>query len=54
MDVMFTTHPEDGPGKYYMVVASEEEWRDIIHAVTYMARNDVSEKMVAELHGWGI
>jgi hypothetical protein len=58
MDVMFTTHPKDGPGKFYMVVASAEEWRDVLDFMKaspdWPPVHTSPIEMMAGLEGWGI
>ena len=58
MDVMFTTHPSDGPGKYYMAVATAEEWEEILkdlgHPHVTIGNSQATDKLIAELEGWGI
>ncbi len=58
MDVMFTTHPKDGPGKYYVVVASAEEWtkvrEDLLELQYRTGLHPDSEKLIAGLESWGI
>jgi len=36
------------------VIATKEEWQEVIQAVTYMARNDTSEKLVHWLINQGV
>lgn len=55
MEVMFTTHPDDGPGDYYMVVASKEEWGAILMAIDNLDyKNPEIQSLVKGLEGWGI
>jgi hypothetical protein len=55
MDVMFTTHPEDGPGDYYMVIASREEWADILATLDGRVwPTETEQKLIDGLKGWGI
>lgn len=58
MEVMFTTHPEGGPGKYYMVVAEAEEWRELVdflfeNAPTALTADTAAWKLVEGLESWG-
>lgn len=57
MDVMFTTHSKDGPGKYYMVVAEASEWGQVIDDLDIDGPHklfEATEEMVKGLKGWGI
>lgn len=57
MDVMFTTHPKDGAGKYYMVVAEAAEWEQVIADLDLGGPHklfEATEEMVEGLKGWGI
>lgn len=55
MDVMFTTHPEDGPGDYYLVVAEAGEWGQILQDLTACdPQSRATEDMIKGLEGWGI
>lgn len=56
MDVMFTTHPKDGPGKYYVVVAEASEWVELLEDLESLpfGRSKVATTLVGKLKGWGI
>lgn len=56
MDVMFTTPPEGESGEYYMVVASREEWRQVLEHLNYWEGYWPSASIVLEdgLNSWGI
>lgn len=58
MDVMFTTHPEDGPGKYYLVVAEAGEWEQILkdlgHPHVTIGNRSATDELISGLEGWGI
>lgn len=55
MDVMFTTHPKDGPGKYYMVVAEASEWADVLSDLKRLAVITCeTQDLIEGLKSWGI
>ena len=57
MDVTFTTHPSDGPGKYYMVVAEAGEWEDVIRFIEsnpFWPTTTKALDLVLGLNSWGI
>jgi hypothetical protein len=56
MEAMFTTHPDDGPGKYYLVMAEAGEWSELLEDLDNLpfGRSKAATKLVAELKGWGI
>lgn len=55
MEVMFTTRPKDGPGKFYMVVASKEEWEDIHEALIGLFPGSIAtDSLIRQLESWGI
>lgn len=56
MEAMFTTHPDDGPGKYYLVVAEAGEWSELLEDLDSLpfGRSKAATKLVAELKGWGL
>lgn len=59
MQVMSIIHPSDGLGKYYMAVADESEWRELVdflfeNASTTMYDGTMAWKLVKALEGWGI
>lgn len=52
---MFTTHPKDGSGKYYMVVAEAGEWEQVIADLAACDPTSRStDELVKGLEGWGI
>jgi hypothetical protein len=55
MEVMFTTHPSDGPGDYFMAIASKEEWANLLFDLERMnLQGSTTLKLIEELKGWGI
>lgn len=57
MEVMATTHPEGGPGKYYMVVAEAGEWEQVIVDLDLAGPHKLypaTEEMVEGLKSWGL
>lgn len=55
MDVMFTTHLKDGPGKYYMVVAEASEWADVLSDLKRLAVITCeTQDLIEGLKGWGV
>lgn len=54
MDVMFTTHPKDGAGKYYMVVAEAGEWAEVLGDIYAGPITDATRKLIRELESWGV
>lgn len=55
MEVMFTTHPKDGPGKFYMAIASKEEWEDIREALIGLFPGSIAtDSLIRQLESWGI
>ena len=56
MEAMFTTG--DGPGKHYMVVASAEEWTNILmdlrHGRDWYELEPESEELIEKLKGWNL
>lgn len=57
MEVMYTANPGRGPGKYFMVVASEEEWEQVLAdlvASDLGYASNASITLVGEMKGWGI
>lgn len=55
MDVMFTTHPKDGPGKYYMVVAEAAEWEQVVEDLsTTVGKSKATDDLIEGLYSWGI
>lgn len=57
MDVMFTAHPKDGSGKYYMVVAEAGEWEQILsdlHSGDLNYASTATVEFTKGLMSWGI
>jgi hypothetical protein len=58
MDAMFSAYPFDGPGDYYMVVASKEEWQEVVDSLCYdihgTHEGTGGAKLMQALKGWGI
>lgn len=58
MDVTFTTHPKDGPGKFYMAVAEADEWGEIAEELELVAStgglSTSARRLLDQLKSWGI
>lgn len=58
MDVMFTTHPKDDVGKYYMVVAEKGEWERVVDMLwgtpSELTADHPAWELIQGLKSWGI
>lgn len=57
MEVMFTTHPKDGVGRFYMALANQLEWAEVRDDLNYVESlgvlSDASALLLSELRSWG-
>lgn len=55
MDVLFTIHPNDPPGKHYMAVAEAGEWRELLDELQSLGTfGSRVRELIDGLEGWGI
>jgi hypothetical protein len=54
MEALFTFHRKDPPGDHYMVVASRDEWADVLKDLDGIGHSPATHEMIEELKNWGV